>query len=278
MKEQTNIKTTDKIVDIDAVIAKSSSKFFKSLPKFVVNRIKKIVHQDEMNRIHREHNHKIGMDYVYGLLEEGEIKIDIKGEENINKNKKYVYVANHPLGGIDAMSFLHCIYKIHNNVVSPSNEMFEYIPNLHPLIVGINVFGQNTKEKAKEINKAFESDKQIMIFPAGEVSRRTKGKIIDPKWQKTFISKAIQYKRDIVPAHISGRNSNKFYRIANLRKFFGIKMYIESLYLIDEMMKQYYLNLKITLGKPIPYTSVTKEFSHKEWAQKIKDIVYSLPL
>ena len=278
MTEHKNIKITDTIVDIDAMIEKSGSKFFKSLPKFVINRIKKIIHQDEMNRIHRENKHKIGMDYVYGLLAEGDIKIDIKGEEGIDKNKKYVYVANHPLGGIDALSFLHCVYKNHNNVVSPSNEMFENIPNLHPLIVGINVFGQNTKEKIKAVNEAFASDKQIMIFPAGEVSRRIKGKIIDPKWQKTFISKAIQSKRDIVPAHISGRNTNKFYRIANLRKFFGIKMYIESLYLIDEMLKQYYLNLKITLGKPIPYTSLTKEFSHQEWAQKVKDLVYSLPL
>jgi putative hemolysin len=108
------------------------------------------------------------------------------------------------------------------------------------------------------------------------VSRRKKGVISDPVWQKSFITKAIQHKRDIIPIHISGRNSNLFYIVANLRKFLGIKMYIETLLLPREMMKQRNSSVTLTIGRVIPYQTFTKEESHWEWAQVVKEIVNKL--
>ncbi len=172
---------------------------------------------------------------------------------------------------------MHLIDSCHGRVVSPSNEIFEFIPNLHPLIVGIDVFEPNTKQKIKKINEAFESDAQIMIFPAGEVSRKIKGKIIDPDWKKTFVSKAVEYKRDIVPVHISGQNSRKFYTVARLRKLLGIKMYLETLLLPQEMFKKEGSELKMTIGNPISYKEIKQSNeSHTKWVEKIKKYVYSL--
>ncbi|MBA4321580.1 MAG: glycerol acyltransferase, partial [Odoribacter sp.] len=95
--------------------------------------------------------------------------------------------------------------------------------------------------------------------------------------QKSFISKAVQHRRDIIPVFISGRNSDFFYMIANLRKFLGIKMYVESLLLPREMLKQRNSIVTISIGKPISYKTLTEEFTHAEWALKIKSLVYSLP-
>jgi len=39
------------------------------------------------------------------------------------------------------------------------------------------------------------------------VSRKIKGVIQDLPWKKNFIAKAIQYERDIVPAHCSGKTA-----------------------------------------------------------------------
>ncbi len=94
------------------------------------------------------------------------------------------------------------------------------------------------KEAARLIEEAYASDSQILYFPAGLCSRKKKGVIKDLQWHKSFISKAIQHKRDIVPAFFSGRNSNFFYNLSNIRKFLGIKANIEMLYLADEMFKQ----------------------------------------
>ena len=109
------------------------------------------------------------------------------------------------------LAFFSMIYKFFPEIITPSNELLDRIPNLRPLLLGINVFGKNTRDTAEKLNELYESDAQVMMFPSGEVSRRKKGVISDPEWQKSFITKAVQYKRDIIPVHISGRNSNTFY-------------------------------------------------------------------
>lgn len=265
-----------KVVDVDKALQNSKSPRMRKLPKFLRNFLKKTICQDELNKIHTKYAHLWGMDYVKALLfDEFKVKIDILGEEKVQKDKLYVYVANHPLGAIDALAFLYLIDKLHGKVVSPSNQLFEYIPNLHPVIVGIDVFKQNTKDKIAAVNKAFETDNQIMIFPAGEVSRKIGKTIEDPQWQKTFVSKAVQFQRDIVPVHISGSNSRKFYRIAKFRKFLGIKAYLETSLLPQEMLKQYNLHLTMTINEPINYNQITNSnLTHQQWADKIKQSVY----
>jgi putative hemolysin len=267
-----------KVVDVTEAIKTSKSKFIRNLPTFAVKKIAKVVREKELNEIYEKYCDLQGIDFVKALLfEEFNVTINIKGEENVQKDKLYVYVANHPLGAIDALSFLYIIDKLHGRVISPSNELFEFIPNLSSLIVGINVFGHNTKAKAKALNAAFETDAQIMIFPAGEVSRKTANKIEDPQWQKTFVTKALQYNRDIVPVFISGNNSKKFYRTANWRKKLGLKFYLETLLLPQEMLKQYDMNIDFVIGKPISVDEMRKSnYNQNEWTQKIKQIVYSL--
>jgi len=272
------MEVKQKVVDIEDALRGSNSKFVKKLPKFIINWVKRVVREDELNRIHAKYSTLEGMDYVKALLfDEFNTTIKIEGEENVDKDKRYVYVANHPLGAIDALGHLYLVDKMHGKVVSPSNELFEYIPNLHSLIVGIDVFNQNTKERAQKVNEAFDSDTQIMIFPAGEVSRKIKGEIIDPVWQKTFVTKALQSKRDIVPIYISGCNSKKFYRTAKTRKMLGIKIYIETLLLPQEMLKKRNAEMVMKIGKPFSQQEIREsKKSHVEWAQKIKDYVYSL--
>jgi len=73
------------------------------------------------------------------------------------------------------------------------------------------------------IEEAYSSDSQILYFPAGLCSRKRNGVIRDLQWHKSFITKSIQHKRDVVPSFFSGRNSNFFYNLANIRKITGIK-------------------------------------------------------
>lgn len=263
-----------KVIDIEKEFRNSNPGLLKSLPGFVIKGIEKFIHQDEMNDVINLNIDKTGVPFINGVLNSWNIRTEIYGEENIPSSGRFVFVANHPVGAIDALAFLSMIYKFFPEVVSPSNEILSRIPNLRPLMLGINVFGKNTRETAEKINDLFESDVQVMMFPSGEVSRRTKGVIADPVWQKSFISKAIHYKRDIIPVHIGGRNSDLFYNVANLRKFLGIKMYIETIMLPREMIRQRNSSFRLTIGKVIPYETFTKEKDHWEWAQFVKEIVY----
>jgi putative hemolysin len=261
-----------KTIDIEKSIKASNSRFLKALPGFIIRLIIKIIGEKDLNSVIYNNREKTGVPFIDGILHDWNVNLEIIGGENIPKTGRFIFVANHPVGGMEAMAFLSVVSRYFPDVISPSNQLLGAIPNLRPLMLGINVFGKNSRETAQKLNELFESDTQVMIFPAGEVSRRIKGRIIDPEWQKSFITKAIQHKRDIIPVFISGRNSRLFYNVASIRKFLGIKMYVETLLLPREMLIQRNLPITFTIGKPISYQTLTGDLTHSEWAQKVKEI------
>jgi putative hemolysin len=107
-------------------------------------------------------------------------------------------------------------------------------------------------------------------------SRKKKGVICDLQWQKSFITKAIQHKRDIIPVYFSGRNSDFFYNLSNIRKTLGIKANIEMLYLADEMFRQKGKEIDLVFGKPVSWQIFDKTRQPVEWAAWVKEQSYSL--
>ncbi|KAA6311831.1 hypothetical protein EZS27_037122, partial [termite gut metagenome] len=126
------------------------------------------------------------------------------------------------------------------------------------------------------IEKGFQSDDQLIMFPAGICSRRQKGIIKDMEWKKAFIVKSVQTHRDIVPVYFNGRNSNFFYNLANITKALGIKVNVAMLYLVDEMFKNRHKTFTVTFGKSIPWQTFDKSKTPVQWAEYVKDIVYTL--
>jgi putative hemolysin len=96
------------------------------------------------------------------------------------------------------------------------------IINLHPLFIPINKHGRQATEAAGKLHEAYLSNTQIATFPSGLVSRYINGQVMDLEWKKNFITKAVRYKRDVVPVHFTGRNSAFFYRLYRFRKMLGI--------------------------------------------------------
>ena len=239
--------------------------------------MKKLVHEDEMNATILRSSHLQGVDFVKDVLEGWHVTVILKGVENIPKEGRFIFASNHPVGGVDALAFFDAIGSLFPEIISPANELLYYIPNMRSMIFGLNVFGKTSRERAIRLKELYDSERQIFIFPAGEVSRRKKGKISDNDWQKSFITKAAGHSRDIIPVHISGRNSNLFYNVARLRTFLGIKMFIETMLLPREMMRQRNSTVTLTVGKVIPWQTFTDGRSHFEWAQQVKSVVYSLP-
>jgi putative hemolysin len=263
-------------IDIDRVLKSKNPKLYKTIPKFLISYLKRIVHQDELNYIIETYSDKYGLEFNHAVLEYFNIKTSTIGRENVPETGRFILAANHPIGGIDGMIFIQEAGKIFGVTKSIINDLLLNIENLAPLFVGVNKHGRATKAVYEEMDKVFSSDVQVLIFPAGLASRRSWGIIRDLEWKKTFITKSIQYERDIIPVHISGRLSNFFYNFANIRKKLGIKANLEMLYLADETFKQKNKNFEITFGKPISYQTFDKSFTHQGWAQKVKEHVYKL--
>lgn len=265
-----------KILDVEKMMYGSKYMLFRNLPRFVMSKLKRFIREDEINALYLKVADKKGMDFIHALLEELNIRIYIHHAERIKDADRCIFVANHPLGGIDALSFLHSIHQFKGDVVSPSNNFFYHVPNLRPLIVGVNVFGKNTRQQTDAINQVFLSDKQIMIFPAGLVSRRISGKIQDPPWHKSFISKAIQTQRFVVPVFISGQNSPVFNRIYQWRKMMGIQVSLEAARLPAEMFLKKGSDIHLVFGDPVPYAFFNHTKRPGQWALYVRELVYYL--
>lgn len=94
--------------------------------------------------------------------------------------------------------------------------------------------------------------------------------------EKTFVTKSVQYQRDVVPIHFGGQNSDKFYRIANICKALHLKFNVAMLFLVDEMYKNVHKTFRVAIGKPIPWQTFDKSKTPMEWAQYVEDRVYQL--
>ena len=156
------------------------------------------------------------------------------------------------------------------------NDLLLNLPGLKPVSIGINKTGRQSRDFPRMVEAGFQSDNHMLMFPAGLNSRKQPdGSIRDLPWMKTFISKSVEYQRDVVPIHFGGRNSARFHRIARFSDK-HLPFNLAMLFLVDEMYKNVGKHFRIAIGKPIPWQTFDHSKSATEWAQYVKDKVYEL--
>ncbi len=267
---------TNKYINIKELVKNSNSKLLKRLPGFALNLLARIIMQDEINRILDKYHENTGVDFLPGVLAELNILVDIKGLDNLPDNRKCFFVANHPYGIADGLILTCIVAKRYGTLKAIGNDVFMLIPQLRPLIAAVNVFGSNYRDYLIELDRVYKSDVPITHFPAGLVSRVKNRKIQDFDWHKSFISKAVECERDIVPFCFTGRNSVLFYFVYLLRKYLGIKANLELSLLPYEFFRKKNKSIKVIIGKPISFRKFDKTKTDREWAQWVKSELYSL--
>jgi putative hemolysin len=267
------------LIDIDKVLREKAPDKAKYVPRFVVSYLKRIVHQDELNDILIRLGDKQGTEFAKGALEELNDTIVVKGEENLPKDGRvYTFVSNHPLGGQDGLALGAVIGEHYQGKIKfLVNDLLMNLHGLAPFFIPINKTGKQAKDFPRMVEAGFASkEDQLIMFPAGICSRKQNGVIKDLPWKKTFVTKSVEYQRDVVPIYFDGRNSDFFYNLANVCKWLGVKFNIAMLYLADEMFKNKNKTFTVTIGKPIPWQTFDQTKTPNEWAQFVKEIVYKL--
>lgn len=264
-------------VDVEKVIRGKSRKLAERLPRFVIEYIKRAIHQDEINRLLYKNREYTGVDFATHILQDLDVTYNVHftGTSRPTPGGRYIFVSNHPLGGLDGMILISYIGSSMGDVRFIVNDLLMYIKPLAPVFVPVNKYGRMRHDNTRLFQETFDSDAQVLYFPAGLCSRLIDGEITDLEWKKTFVTKAIESRRDIVPMFFSGENSRRFYRLANLRKRLGVKFNIETFLLPDEMFRKKGTTFDLYIGEPVPYTSLTGEHSHKEWCDIIRKYSYA---
>ncbi len=276
MDEATH-KINFKPIIIKDLFMDKNPKLARWIPGFVYRILSRMLRIDFMNDpILYNHGYKKDVDFARASIDAFNVTLGVRGREHLPAEGRYIFVANHPLGGFDGMMIISELSRNYPQLKVLVNDLLTNVKNMDGIFVPINKHGAQPMDNVRRINAIFESDEQIVSFPAGLVSRRKKGVIRDTEWQKSIISKAKQSKRDIIPLHVSGRCSNFFYILANTRKLLGIKANLEMFFLPNESYKHRNKHFVITFGKPIPYQTFDKRYTPVQWAARVKDYTYSL--
>lgn len=270
-----DIVITGKTLDVKRIFSNKNPNLARLIPGFVYSYLRKILHEDQLNNILFESRDKFGVEFVSEVLKKMNADIRVHGSENIPASGRQILISNHPLGGYDGMAIMDMIGKVRKDFYSLSNDILMSLPNLRELFIPVNKHGTN-QDNLSILNKAFEGDNLIMIFPAGLVSRKIDGKIQDLDWKNTFLSRARRNKRDLIPVFVDGMNSSWFYNLAYWRKKIGIKANLEMFYLVDELYKQIDKSVDIYVSRPVDYRFFDNSLNTREWIMIIRSFVYQI--
>lgn len=265
-----------KFIDIEKLIESKNPKLLRWLPNFVLNYLKKILHEKDMNEFLSLNHEKKNEEFCDEVMRYLNLEVIVHGIENIPKEGPVILAMNHPLGGIDGIASIAAMTKYRKDIKFIVNDILMNLENLSDMFVGVNKHGKNKGSVREQINAAFASEEVLCIFPAGLVSRKIDGEIMDLEWKKTFVTYARSMKRTVVPVFIDGKLSPFFYRLHKIRTFFRIKVNIEMLYLANEMYKQRNQKIHFYIGKPIAGDAFHPGLNDHKAAQKFKKQVYSI--
>lgn len=265
---------TDYLLDLNKVLG---PKLSKKLPGFVKRFIARRLHVKEINDCVMHAEHYAGVGFFDEALKYVGITYRVRGDENIDLSKKYIYVCNHPLGGPEALIIGSIFRKIYGDGFTvPSNQILYNLKPLQEFFVPVSVGGKQGRDIAEKVASMFESGRQVLVFPAGLCAKSIKGVVTEMPWKKMFVAQARKYQRDVVPVHISGHNSKWYFFLSWLSRTLKLKFNLGMIFLVDELFKQRGNEFVITFGKPIEYDRFNKTKTDLQWADEVKNIVKNL--
>lgn len=250
------------------------------IPRMLVRYLERLVCQRELNGILARTYPAEGVAFADAALRDLNITVLTRGLENIPSQGRFIFASNHPLGGLDGIALISVLGNIYGpeGIRFPVNDLLMNVRPLQGVFIPINKFGRQGKKAAASLSEVYDSDYQVLYFPAGLVSRLGKGgRIADLEWKKSFVTHAIRSHRDIIPVYFSGRNSMRFYRTARLRSRLHVPFNFEQVLLPSELVKAAGSTYTVTFGAPVTHARLRDSgLSPTQLAADIRNIVYSL--
>ena len=265
------------MIDIQKEIEKKFPNINKKdnfLKKSLFKVAKKIVHEDSINQFLTQNAHLKGFEFVDAVLDYFDFDYTVSSSDlqNIPTSGKVVIIANHPLGGLDALCLLRLISQVRKDVKIVANDFLAGFEALNSLLIPIDNYKlRQSKNDIKKIYEALNNEEAIILFPAGEVSRATPKGIKDPAWNKGFLNFAQNSNAPILPIFLDAKNSKTFYTISVINKTFS------TLLLSHEMFNKKSKRIAIKVGQIIPNENITPKGIDKKFLLNLyRKHLYSL--
>lgn len=261
-------------IDVGALLR---SKFGNKTPRFLIRLARRLLHEDFLNDFFKQGY--TGVEFAERALEYMHVTLQVEGMERVPQDRLLTIASNHPLGGHDALAIVALFgRRFDGNIRVMVNDFLMVLKQLNGIFVPVNKVGGQSRSLSAQTDGIFHSSAQVLHFPAGKCARRIDGKIQDPPWKKTFITKSVETHRDIVPMHFYGRNSWRFYFVDWIGKVTGLnkKFPLAMVLLVDEMYRAQGKTYRIVIGDPVPWQTFDSSRRPAQWAQWMKDHVENL--
>lgn len=270
-------------LNLTEIIRTRAGKRGRLIPRFLLRGLERVIRQEELNEMLRVAYPAMGSEFSSRILNHLDITVSVKGLDPIAATgEKYIFASNHPLGGLDGIALVAVLGSRYgdDNIKVMVNDLLMNVSPLADVFLPVNKYGSaGARESSRLLSKALDEGKQIVMFPAGLVSRlHDDGSVRDLEWKKSFVTKALESGRKIVPVKFEAANSMKFYRLAKYRKKAGIKINIEQALLPSELCKSRSKRFSINFHKPVdPVEMRAMGMSVNELVSSIYNTVYNMP-
>lgn len=265
------------MIDVQKEIEKKFPNMDKKenfLKKSLFKIAKKIVHEDSINQFLTQNAHLKGFEFVDAVLDYFDFDYTVSSSDlqNIPTSGKVMIIANHPLGGLDALCLLRLISQVRKDVKIVANDFLAGFEALHSLLIPIDNYKiRQSKTDIKKVYEALNNEEAVIIFPAGEVSRATPKGIKDPLWNKGFLNFAQNTNSPILPIFLDAKNSKTFYTISVINKTFS------TLLLSHEMFNKKSKRIGVKVGQIIPNENIAPKGIDKKFLLNLyRKHLYSL--
>ncbi len=223
------------------------------IKKPAISMLKKLTHEEEVNRFLNKHQHLQGFDFIDQVFDYFNFSYSVSHSDryNIPASGRLVIVANHPLGALDGLALLKLVGEVRRDVKIIVNDVLTQFNAIDNLLLPVDNLNKSTqKSSIRAIINGLEDEQAVIVFPAGEVSRIRPNGVRDGKWSAGFLSFAKKTEAPILPIHVSARNSSLFYSSSMVYKP------LSGMLLAHEMFNKHSKTIGFRIGAPIPYRAI----------------------
>jgi putative hemolysin len=166
-----------------------------------------------------------------------------------------LFVANHPYGVLDGITFTWLAMQVRKDVKILANGVLCRLPETSEQLLPID-FAPSQQARETTLNSRIQAQawlKQshaVGIFPAGAVSTSYKpleGPALDLPWAPFTAKLAMGAKATVVPVYFAGQNSRLFQMASHMSATLRLSL------LFHETSKRIGTRLDVKIGEPIPY-------------------------
>ncbi len=219
-----------------------------------------------------------GREFTTACLKEFGVDFDLDDKEllNIPQEGPFIFVSNHPYGGVDGIILMNIFSSVRPDIKLVTNFILTHIPNLKDFFFPVNPFTDkpHIKGSLPGLRMASESVRNggcLGLFPAGEVSTRYGSSIIqDKEWQPSIIKLIKNAGVPVVPVYCHGTNSNFFHWLGKIHPI------LRTVRLPHELINKKGKTISVRIGKPISVNEIAEHKDLKSLGLFLRSRTYAL--